>query len=74
MRKSRKIGRSIAILKKKCNLTKNEAEMLFYIICCRVRREVKPAREILNDFKQDKIELKKESPYYRRLIRLNVMG
>ena len=74
MRKNSKMGKSIAFLKKNCNLTKNEAEMICYIICCRKYRERKTAKEILNDFKQGKIELKKESPYYKRLMKLNVMG
>lgn len=74
MRKNRKMGENIHYLKRRCHLNKKEAEMLYYIICCRITRERKTAKEILDDFKQGKIKLKKESPYYKRLMKLNVMG
>lgn len=48
--------------------------MLYYIICCRITRQRKTAKEVLDDFKQGKIELNKESPYYKRLMRISVMG
>lgn len=74
MRKNKKFGEAMHFLKKHCRISKKEAETIYYIVRCKENYVLKSAKEILDNYQNGKISFNTESPYYRRLLKINRVG